>query len=286
MQRIMAQNKCPGVNITTAADFLANIVVPNLHPGATIVKVGPGGSLVQQNIKAEQAGAQVAGQKPSVTGAAVRIRYDIGGHPVEEELSSVVSCSIFHSMAMFAAPASTTTTCGTFGIGVAWAPQGQLDQFLNGPRYNSILQSAKTDSNWLHRVVGDQQKRFQQATADFNRVSAQNLAQMKAREDALVKHAQEQMQVTKSATDRSMANAQASQDARTAAAHQMVNFASDRADYLNPATGQVLNLDYNANHSWGSTDGQSVVLNGSSTYDPNGSVYPVQSSWVELVPVH
>jgi hypothetical protein len=66
----------------------------------------------------------------------------------------------------------------------------------------------------------------------------------------------------------------------------MVNFASDRADYLNPATGQVLNLDYNANHSWGSTDGQSVVLNGSSTYDPNGSVYPVQSSWVELVPVH
>jgi hypothetical protein len=81
-----------------------------------------------------------------------------------------------------------------------------------------------------------------------------------------------------------MANAQASMNARSAAAHQVVNFASDRADYVNPATGQVLNLDYNANHSWGSTDGRGVVLNSDSTYDPNGSVNPVQSSWVELVP--
>jgi hypothetical protein len=83
-----------------------------------------------------------------------------------------------------------------------------------------------------------------------------------------------------------MNNAQAAQNARSAAAHRIVNFASDRADFVNPATGQVLNLDYNAIHSWGSSDGRNVVLNADGTYDPNGALNPVQSSWVELIPAN
>ena len=284
LARIMAQGHCPVVNVTTAADFLANIVVPNLHPGATIIKVGPGDANLQQSIKNAQAANQAARMQPSITGAAVRIEYQRGGQAVDEDLSSVVSCTVFHSIAMFAAPASTTTTCGTFGISAAWAPKGHLDEFENGPSYNAVLTSAKTNNEWLHRMVGDEQARFRQATADFNRACAQNLALMRQREDALVQSSQAQNAARQESTNRSMANAQASMNARSAAAHQVVNFASDRSDYVNPATGQVLNLDYNANHSWGSTDGRGVVLNSDSTYDPNGSVNPVQSSWVELVP--
>jgi len=284
ISRIMAQQRCPVVNVTTAADFLADIVVPNLHPGATILKVGPGGSNVQQAIKSAQAGWQAARQQPSITGAAIRIEYQRGGQTVDEELSTVVSCSVFHSIAMFAAPASTTTTCGTFGISAAWAPKGHLDEFENGPNFNTVLTSAKTNNEWLHRMVGDEQARFQQATADFNRVCAQNLAVMRQQEADLVKSSQAQNAARQVSTDRSIENANNAMNARSAAAHQVVNFASDRADYVNPATGQVLNLDYNANHSWGSTDGRGVVLNSDSTYDPNGSVNPVQSSWVELVP--
>jgi hypothetical protein len=63
-----------------------------------------------------------------------------------------------------------------------------------------------------------------------------------------------------------------------------VNFASDKADYINPATGQQLNIDYNANHSWGSTDGYGVVQNSDTTFNPNGVVDPVRSTFVELVP--
>jgi hypothetical protein len=284
MLNIMAHNGCPGVDIRNAADFLANIVVPNLHPGATIIKVSPGGALVQQTIQSMQSATQAAAQKPSVTGAAVRVQYDRGGHLVDEELSSVVSCSYLHSMAMFAQPASTTTTCNTYGISVARAPMGHLDEFLNGPTFGQILSSAKTDNVWLHRMVNEQNARFQAATADFNRIAAANLAQLKADGDARVARAQEFDKQLAGSTQSSMNNAQAAQNARTAAAHGVVNFASDRADYINPATGQVLNLDYNANHSWGSSDGRTVVLNSDATYDPNGSVNPVQSSWVELIP--
>jgi hypothetical protein len=284
MQNIMAHNGCPGVNIQTAAEFLANIVVPNLHPGATIIKVSPGGALVQQTVHNMQSVTQATNQKPSVTGTAIRIQYDRGGHLVDEELSSVVSCSYLHSMAMFAQPASTTTTCNTYGISIARAPAGHLDEFLGGPDFGQILNSTKTDNVWLHRMVNEQNARFQAATAEFNRIAAANLAQLKAEGEAREERAQEFDKQLARSTQSSMKNAQAAQNARTAAAHGVVNFASDRADYINPATGQVLNLDYNANHSWGSSDGRSVVLNSDSTYDPNGSVNPLQSSWVELIP--
>jgi len=286
MLNIMAHNRCPGVNIQSAADFLADIVVPNLHPGATIIKVSPGGALVQQTVKNLQSVAQTAKQKASVTGAAVRIQYNRGGRIVDEELSSVVSCSYLNSMAMFASPASTTTTCNTYGISLARAPTGQLDEFLSSPVFGQVLSSTKTDDVWLHRMVAEQHARFQAALAEFNRLAAANLAQLKADDAARVQRAHEFDAQLANSTRSSMNNAQAAQDARTGAAHQVVNFASDRGDFINPATGQVLNLDYNANHSWGSSDGRSVVLNADANYDPNGTVNPVQSSWVELVPKH
>jgi hypothetical protein len=284
MQNIMAHNGCPGVNVPTAAEFLANIVVPNLRPGATIIKVSAGGTLIQQAVQNMQNAAQAANQKPSVTAAAVRIQYDRGGRSIEEELTGIVSCSFLHSMAMYASPASTTTTCNTYGISLVRAPRGHLNEFLSGPTFGQVLSSAKTDDVWLHRMVGEQNARFQSATSDFNRIAAANLAQLKAEGDARVERAENFDNQLASSTQSSMNNAQAAQNARTAAAHRIVNFASDRADYVNPATGQALTLDYNANHSWGSSDGRSVVLNSAATYDPNGSVNPGQSSWVELIP--
>jgi hypothetical protein len=284
IQNIMAHNGCPVVNIQTAADFLADIVVPNLHPGATIIKVSPGGALIQQTVQTMRSGAQAANQKPSITGAAVRIQYNRGGNLVEEELSSVVNCSDLHSMAMFASPASTTTTCSTYGISLVRAPPGRLDEFLNGPAFGQVFSSVKTDNVWFHRMISNQNSRFQIATSDFNRIAADNLAQLKADGDARMARAQAFDSQLASSTQSSMKNAQAAQNARTAAAHRVVNLASDRSDFINPATGQVLSLDYNANHSWGSSDGRSVVLNSDATYDPNGSVIPVQSSWVELIP--
>ncbi len=286
MQAIVARNGCPGVNIQTAADFLTNIVVSNLHPGATVIKVSSGGPLVAQAIHNMESGVQAAGQKPSITGAAVRIQYSRGGRIVDEELSSIVSCSYLHSMAMFASPASTTTTCNTYGISLARAPSGHLDEFLSGPDFGQILGSAHVDNTWFHRMVNDQNARFQMATADFNRIAAANLAQLKKDGDDRVARAQAFDEQLANSTRSSMNNAQAAQNARAAAAHRIVNFASDRADYVNPATGQVLNLDSNAIHSWGSSDGRSVVLNADATYDPNGSVSPVQSSWVELIPAN
>jgi hypothetical protein len=185
---------------------------------------------------------------------------------------------------MMGSPASTTTTCSTYGISVVRSSAGHLDGFLSGPEFGEILSSAKTDNVWLHRMVSEQNARFQAATADFNRIAAANLEQLKAQGAAREQRAQDFDARLASSTQSSMNNAQAAQNARTAAAHGVVNFASDRADFINPATGQVLNLDYNATHSWASSDGRTAILNSDPTYNPNGSVNPVQSSWVELIP--
>jgi hypothetical protein len=284
MQRIMARSRCPGIAIKDAASFLADIIVPSIHPGADIVKVSSGGPLVQQAIGNIRAGARSANRRPRVTGAAVRIRYNRVGAIVDEELSAIVTCSDLHSMAMFGSPAYTTTTCNTYGISVARAPAGKLDRFLSGPVFNAVVKSIKTDNVWLHRMVSDQNARFQAADQEFQRVAAQSLANLKAEGEAREARAKEFDSALRRSTQRSMDQATASQNAIDHAAHQVVNFASDRADYINPATGQRLNLDYNANHSWGSTDGTTVVLSGDPTLDPNGVVEPVHSSYVELVP--
>jgi hypothetical protein len=284
MQQIMVRNRCPGIAIKDAASFLADISVPSIHPGADIIKVSSGGPLVQQAIATIRSGAQNVNQHPRVTGAAVRIRYNRGGALVDEELSAIVSCSDLHSMAMFGSPAYTTTTCNTYGVSVSRAPAGKLDTFLAGPVFGKVVKSVKTDNVWLHRMVSDQNARFQAADREFNRVAAQSLANLKAEGDAREARAKAFDSALRRSTQKSMDQAAASQNAIDHQAHQVVNFASDRADYINPATGQKLNLDYNANHSWGSTDGSTVVLSGDSTLDPNGVVDPVHSSYVELVP--
>jgi len=284
MQQIMARNHCPGIAIKDAASFLADIIVPSIHPGADIIKVSSGGPLAQQAVQNMKAGALNAGGHPRITAAAVRIRYSRAGAKVDEELSAIVTCRDLHSMAMFGSPAYTTTTCNTYAVSVSRAPAGKLDTFLGGPVFGNVVKSVKTDNVWLHRMVSDQNARFQAADRDFNRVAAQSLANLKAEGEAREARAKAFDSALQRSTQKSMDQAAASQNSIDHAAHQVVNFASDRADYINPATGQRLNLDYNANHSWGSTDGTTVVLTGDPTLNPNGVVDPVRSSYVELVP--
>ena len=280
MQQIMARSGCPEVVVKDAASFLANVVVPSIHPGAQILQVSSGGPLLQQALSNEQRVAP----RFRYTAAAVRVRYDRAGAMADEELNAIVGCSDLHSMAMFRSPAYTTTTCSTYSIAIARAPFGHLDDFLRGPTYGQVIKSVKTDNVWLHRMVADESARFQAATQEFNRVAAQSLANLKAEGEAREARAKAFDASLLASTKASMAAAQASQDARAQFAHQVVNFASDKADYINPATGQQLNIDYNANHSWGSTDGTTGVLNSDPVYNPNGVVNPVGSSFVELVP--
>jgi hypothetical protein len=211
-------------------------------------------------------------------------RSDRAGAMADEELNAIVGCSDLHSMAMFQSPAYTTTTCSTYSIAIARAPFGHLNDFLRGSTYGQVIKSVKTDNVWLHRMVADQNARFQAATQAFNRVAAQSLANLKAEGEAREQRAKEFDANLAASTKASMAAAQSSQNARSQFAHQVVNFASDKADYINPATGQQLNIDYNTNHSWGSTDGTTTVLNNDTTYNPNGVVDPVGSSFVDLVP--
>jgi hypothetical protein len=68
------------------------------------------------------------------------------------------------------------------------------------------------------------------------------------------------------------------------AAHNTVNYSLDRKDYINPSTGQTINASSEYNHQWMSSDGSTLIQTNDHSYDPNGAVYPVSQSWLELVP--
>jgi hypothetical protein len=105
---------CDPVEISSAADFLINILLPEVRPNAKVVGVVPPNaeqrqSLAQQEDKARQnytTWAQQAGAQPPqhvyVDGTSVRLQYDLNGQPVEELVTAVITCyggtspNIFH----------------------------------------------------------------------------------------------------------------------------------------------------------------------------------------------
>jgi len=48
-------------------------------------------------------------------------------------------------------------------------------------------------------------------------------------------------------------------------------------------TGQVIEASNQYNHQWISSDGSTLIQTNDHSFDPNGVVNPVSTSWTELV---
>jgi hypothetical protein len=295
MQKIMEQQHCPGVDIDSAASFLINIAVPNLHPNVKIVAVLPllpegQAALAAQLEKERQQNAEMArqyGQKPqklSLDGARVRVQYQRDGQAVDEQITSVVDCFESQFAAMYAQPAYSRRTCSARSIVIYRVPKGHLDELLTSPQLLSLNKSVQASQDWNSRVARDQQAAFQKFQAANN---AQFQATMqKGRDDnaRLLANGKAFQDNMRASTDHALANDRAQQNAIDASAHATALYSLDRQEFKNPSTGQTIEASSQYNHQWMSSDGSTLIQTNDHSYDPNGQAYPVNQSWTELVP--
>jgi hypothetical protein len=295
LKKAMEAQHCPPVDISSAANFLVNIAAPNLRPKAKIVAVLPlppegQASLAAQLEKKRELAANAAkqyGQKPltlSLDGARVRLQYVRDGQPVEEQLLAVVDCSEAQFPALYKQPAYSRRSCSSRSTVIYRTPQGQLDAFATSPRLESLNKSVQIDQDWMSRVTQAQQAAFQK----FQKANDAQFAAImqKGRDDTarMVANGQAFQDNMRASTDHALANDRAQQNAIDASAHATALNSLDRQEFRNPATGQVIEASNQYNHQWMSSDGSTLIQTDNHGFDPNGVVYPVSQSWVELVP--
>lgn len=286
---------CPAIDIDSAAGFLVNIAIPNLHPNAKIVAVLPllpegQASLAEQLEKARQQNAAMArqyGQQPqklTLDGARVRVQYERDGQPVEEMIVSVVDCFESQMPALYKQPAYEQRGCSSRGTIITRAPQGRLDELMALPQFKSFGKSIQINPEWNNRISRDRQANFEMIQAESKRRFEEILAQGRKDHDALMERGRAGQQTTRESTDRALASDRARQDAMHQSAIATAKASLDRQDFRDPNTGQTIEASSQYYHQWISSDGSTLIQTNDHSLDPNGQVYPVSQSWTELIP--
>jgi hypothetical protein len=278
--------KCAPVTINSAAGFLLNIAVPNMHPNATKVTLVPATPQMQSNLERMR---REAAQSPTygmqshrfIDTGRIRVEYMAGDQPMDEILFALLDCQETTTPAYPALnrPARTDRHCSVHGILFRRAPKGELDALLaTNPT------GAKIDQAWDQHI----QQRMTDAFAQYQRASAaqfaaiqKHFADVTAGMLARGKQFQAQQQ---SSFEHAMANDRANQVAIDHAAHLSVLDSLNRQDFIDPTTGQKIETSNQFTHNWISSDKNSVVLGADPTFDPNGAVDPIRESWTELIP--
>jgi hypothetical protein len=295
MQKIMADGKCPAVDIHTAGDFLINIALPNLHPGAkvgAVLPLDPEGqaSLEKQLAQMQQGSATAfarynqAAPKVSLEGARVRVMYVRAGIPVEEMITTVITCSETQTPAAYKQAPSSRRICSTRGTNILRAPLGQLDEELAQSKARPLFLSEKVNPEWQQKIADENMAMYQKFRAQNDAIFKANSQRMQQETYRMLASAKAQNAARAEGTQHAIAADRANQAAIDNAAHQTVNYSLDRKDFVNPSTGQTINASSEYNHQWMSSDGSTLIQTNSPSLDPNGVVYPVSQSWTELIP--
>ncbi len=279
-------NKCAPVKISTAAEFLLNIAIPNLRPDAKNITVVPFTPEMKQMLENAQQRVQSQNSqtmKRMIDSARVRLRYTLKGRPVEEILFAIISCQEFDMPAypLLHRAAAQRHVCSSNGVAIRRAPQGKLD-----PLIGKTLPPPNIDSQWDQLI---QQKMREQ----FAAWQKQNDEQFRAIQNhfkdvtsGMLEKGREFQAQQKSSFDNAMAQDRATQGAIDHAAQMQVRDSLNRQDFIDPNTGRKIETSNQYTHNWISSDGQSVVLGSDPTFDPNGLIDPVRQSWTELIPVN
>lgn len=292
----LVEQRCPSVEVDSAAGFLVNIVAPNMRPNAKIVEVLYPTSESQQALEQLReteyqhmmAIARTLGfppQRLTVDAARVRIQYERGGQPVEEMISAIVQCSdirIPHDL----------LTCNSKGETIVRAPLGQLDALMAQSQFQELVNSAQPNPDWQSRFRQDQdmtivrkvlgsRAQSQQMIAASNRNFQQMMNNNTVRMQSMVANNQAFIANQQAGTNRSIANARASQNALDASAHQTVLYALDQREFTNPNNGQTITASNRYAHTFLSQDG-TTMYQGNGNLDPNS--IPGSQTFTEIEP--
>jgi hypothetical protein len=279
--------KCKPINITTAAGFLLNIVIPNMRPDARNIAVVPLPPQMQAGLETQRRnlGAQSGGSngRRSIDAARVRLEYQLDGHSVEELIGAVITCEE-HDMPAYLQlhrPAVTRRTCQSRGTNIRRAPKGGLDAMISkdlpapqiDPPWDAHIQEQMRNSFDAWQRANN--KQFQEIQDHYKQVTAGMIQRGK--------NVQAQLQ---DQTDHAMAQDRATQGAIDHAAQQQVRDSLNRADFIDPNTGRKIETSNQYNHNWINSSGDAVVIGSDPNFDPNGTIDPVRQSWTELIPIN
>jgi len=287
--------RCPDIDISSATNFLVNIVVPNVQPNAKIVSTQPfppaaQAALAEQQRQAQEQNVAFAARtgntplKTTIEGSRVRVQFSQGGHAFEEQIASVVNCTESRMPAMYKMPANTRRSCTARSIQIYRAAAGHLDALLNDPQFAALQKGLQLNPQWSARVERDGQEMLKKGQAANN---AQFQSFMKNAQDqhnarmAQGAQFQENMQQNH---DQAMAADRAHQDAIDASAHATALHSLNQQEFRNPSTGEVVRASDQYNHQWLSSDGKTLIQSDDHTLNPNGVVDPIRESWTELEP--
>ncbi len=289
------KSHCPNIDIDSAASFLVNIAVRNMHPRAAIVSVtaldaAAQASLTSQLEQERQSSAAAAArygvtpQKLSIDGARVRVRYTVGGKAMEEQLQSIIDCTESQVPASYSRPAYTRRGCSARNIFIVRAPQGHLDELLSSPALAELKKDIHVNNDWVQRMTRDQVAQFRKFQEDNDRLFQGIMRQGQADHAALMQRGAAFQQQEQQKFQQAQAQDKATQHAIDTAAHRQVLDSLGRQEFRNPNNGQIIQASSYYSHQWISSDGSTLIQTDNPSLDPNGAVYPVSQSWTELVP--
>lgn len=277
-------SRCAPIGINTAAGFLLNIAVPNIHPDATNVRLVPPTAEMQTALEnARQQSPRLGPTHRLLDFARVRMEYRIGDQPMEEIESAVLDCmeTSVPAYPMMHRAGRNQRMCSIHGTGFRRAPKGELDELLA-----SQPPGPKVDQAWDQQI--SQQMRT--AFAQYKQASdAQFAAIQKHFADVtqgMLNRGRQFQQSQQNSFEHAMAADRATQDATDHAAHLQVLDSLNRQDFIDPSTGRKIETSNQYTHNWISSDKNSVVLGSDPTFDPNGVVDPIRESWTELIPAN
>jgi hypothetical protein len=284
-QQNQSRLTCGSVEMTSAVDFLVNIVVPQLHESATVLEVLPATPEGEQAIEEERqhdqekqtATAQLIGMPSAralVNGARVHIAYEENGQEFEELLMAVVHC----------AETTAGRNCQTGGgTTVIRTPAGQLSALMADSDFLQMAADVHDNPDWQEKRTSIQMQNFRQRlqsmranAAQIESISWQNYHQTMLNNDRAFQGMMANSRAFNAAQadrfQRSQAVIHDQEDGMHRSARKTEDFALDQQRYTNPYNGKTITASNEFNRVWAGPDGTLAGTTGNA--DPNDFTAP------------
>ncbi|HMG86642.1 MAG TPA: hypothetical protein VK574_13005 [Terracidiphilus sp.] len=294
-QQNQSRLTCGSVEMTSAVDFLVNIVAPQLHKSATVLEVLPATPEGEQAIEEERqhdqekqtATAQLIGMpsaKALVNGARVHIAYEENGQQFEELLMAVVHC----------AETGAGRNCQTGGgTTVIRTPAGQLSALMANSDFLEMAADVHDNPDWQEKRTSIQMQNFMHRlqslrgdAAQIERISWESYHQTMLNNDRAFQGMMANSRAFNAAQadqfQRSQAVIHEQEDAMGRSARKTEDFALDQRRYPNPYNGKMVTASNEFNRVWAAPDGTLAGTTGN--VDPNDFTAPGSPVLTQLPP--
>jgi hypothetical protein len=264
---------CPPADISSAAEFLERVVVPNLRPYAALVQIGPlpaqGQELLQNRLATLREGAErQAAQfrqmgwikrannpdEHMLDGAIAYLRYSINGHEVDEAVRAVVHCARVWVPGNYVSTPSVKIHCNSWQVFAERAPSGMLIQ--TSPRLLAIESSYRVNPQWdytMGQIARQQSEQMmaisnatfqaqQKAAQDFTNTLTQKSIDFNAQQQRQFNQHEGYMALQGAKSDANLAQFYGHENAMADAAHRTQVFALDQNAFIDKRTGTEYDL--------------------------------------------